>query len=173
MNIFENFFIYNLYYCIINKLNYKSLKNLPKINKIVLTLKTSQYKTKDLALNFLIFKLLTRKSNTIKIIKTKKPNLILKIRKGLPIGSKLIITNQNKQFNFLSLLIFKILKNNKVKLHFKNVEKSLTFPIKNLFNLKYINIFYSIFMNKYLNFNINVVFNLKLKKEIFFIYKYL
>lgn len=180
MNLLEIFFFNNFRYTALNKYFFTSLKKVPKIKKIVLTLKISKYKIKDLALNFLILELIQNiTSNTrIQIIKTKKPNLILKLRKGTPIGCKIIINSSFQIFEILNKLNINITLFNKTSK--KNITKqlckidnSLTIPIKNVLSIKQINRFYNLFINNHFNFNINIFFSNKLKQEISFVYKFL
>ena len=179
MNFIENCFNFNLQYSFLNKFRYKSLSKMPKIKKLVLTTKVSKYKTRELALNFLILELLIGRDLTFKIFKTKKPNLILKLRKGIPIGVMVILKKQIKIFCVLTKFFhFKLLKNHKKNINnvinLKKIKKNyINFSIKNdILNLKKIALFYNLFIYNKLNFTINIIFYNKLQKEIAFIYKY-
>jgi ribosomal protein L5 len=180
MSVLENYFNSNLRYNFLNKLNHnKSLNNIPKIKKLILTVKISKYKTKELSLNFLVLELLTKtkKLTKIQILKIKKPNLILKIRKGTPIGGKIILKNKLKILNTLTKIYFPLLKKNQ-NLNFKTLKKMqksyLTISIKNnILNFKKINLFYSLFTYNSFNFTVNIVFNNKLKKKLATVFRYL
>jgi len=159
MKIIESLLKYNLNYSFINKFFYKSLKKkLPKIKKIVVTFKILKYKTKDIILNLFILQTLTNKKNKLNFLKTKKPNLTLKLRKGIPVGISIIFKRQ-QLFSVFDIKILKLINFSKLKSIKKS--NSLNFGLKKILNLKRIATFYTIFMNNIFNFNINLIFNKK------------
>jgi ribosomal protein L5 len=170
----KKFFNNNLKYKLINKFNYKHINNLLVIKKVILVVKTTKYKMQDLALSLLILKLLASIKIKTEIIKTKTQNLLLKIKKGIPIGIKLIIKSSYLIFNILSKLTYVKFRKNKIKFNIKTIKNNfLNFNVKKILNYKKINSFYSLFLNQKLNFTINLIFNNVCKQKLIFFCKYL
>lgn len=144
-NYYKNILLYDF----LLKIPIKNIFQLTKINKIYLNIVfKSKILEKKQLINFLIFlKLISNQK--IKIIKTKKNNIFLKIKKNSIIGCKVII-NKNNIFTFLEKIIIFIIPNlNKnININLKN---------KNILNLKIKNISNFIEFNKK-NFKINNFF---------------
>lgn len=98
----------------INKFSYLNLAKLPKIKKIILTFKLNIFSLKMLATHFLILQNIVEAKKGL-IIKAKKANILIKIKKGNPVGCKISLTNNKKIFLFLKkflseLFVFSSLK---------------------------------------------------------------
>ena len=167
-NIFFSFYKKNLKYDLINKFNYLLFK-LPKINNVTLSFELKIFNLKTIAVHFLILQYLSNMKTGL-FIKTKKPNLLLKIKKGDPIGCQFFL-KQNKfiflLFKKLTLEILLITKTNK-----KQISNNFFLFVINEITLipkfeKFFNIF-SIANKSKLKISIN--FNVK-KKEISYILK--
>lgn len=123
---------------LINKFNYKNIKELPKLKKIILDFKTKNFKTKTFASTLFALELITlQKCN---FTTSKKPNILLKIQKGQPVGGKVILT-KTIMYYFLSSLILEILPKAQNFIKFKpNNKKNISFQLKqdnlNFYNLK-------------------------------------
>lgn len=117
-------------YDFINKFHYNRLTKIPKLKFIILQFKLKKYDVNSLISALSALQLLTLQKG---ILTTSKiSNVSLKIRKGQPIGCKVIL-RKNIMNEFLLILINKIISNYKFK----------TYKIYNLFsiNLKNILIF--------------------------------
>lgn len=160
MQILERYYKYNLKYNFLNKFKYNSIKKIPKLKKIVLTFKNKMPSLKLVILSLLAFEFITNIKN-VRILSVKKPNLMLKIKKGNPIGCKIIL-RKNNIFKFLNKLIFNILiifnslKNINVK-KFSTHNNSYTFSIQNIMFFKKIRHFFNVFSNIG-NLNLAIIF---------------
>ena len=151
---------------LIIKFNYKKLKSLPKLKKVILNFgcKTSDFKKISIAL--LALKLITKKQS--KFVPAKKPNVLLKIRKGEPVGCKIILTKKF-MFSFLGKLLFKILPYFKYRILFKQCNvNSLTFNIKNILIFKILEQNYILF-NTIDNLHLTLVTCSKKNYEFFYL----
>ena len=176
MSFLEYFFYKNLKYSFINKFKYSSLKNLPKIKKVTLTFKTKVPNLKIIATSFLALEFISKKQSKNSFIVARQQNLMLKIKKGNPIGCKVFLSKK-KMFKFLEQLIFNVLllfkkkqnnTNNPYEPQFTNNSCSLV--IKNTTVIPQIGKFYSIFnVTDHLNLVINVT--TRDKKTTAFIFK--
>jgi ribosomal protein L5 len=92
---------------LINKNYYSILTELPKIKKIVLSFKLNVFSLKMLAIHFLILQnIVEAKKGTI--IRAKKANILIKIKKGNPVGCKISLTNNKKISLFLKKLFYEV-----------------------------------------------------------------
>lgn len=89
MHYLEFYYKTVIKYDLINKFNYKNIKELPKLKKIILDFKTKNFKTKTFAATLLALELISLKK--CNFTTSKKPNILLKIQKGQPVGGKVIL----------------------------------------------------------------------------------
>lgn len=164
------FSLKNFKYDLINKFSYNKTKNLPKLNKIKLHFNCKNSNIESLASSLLAFKLISNQKGKLTVLK--KPNVLLKIKKGNPIGCKTTIKKINT-LNFLNKLKkIKILeKVKKFNLISKHLKKSFSIEVNNTFNsfFELKTNFY--FFNKLKNLEISFVSKSANKKEMFFILK--
>lgn len=167
MQILQYYFK-NLNYNCVNKFNYNSIECLPKINKFVIIFKNKIPDLKIIAISLVIIQFITKKKACITT--SKKQNLLLKIRKGAPIGCKIIL-NKKYMFLFLKKLIFnKILFLKNTKLHVNH--NIVTLVLKSVFKFKNSENFYSVF-NVIKNLNIIMQFKkVNSKQKTIFILKH-
>jgi len=152
---------------LINRFNYKSIKKIPKLEKIVVNFGCKSFELKKLASSILSLQLITTKKGMLTV--SKKPNLLLKIRKGNPVGCKLLLT-KNLMYVFFTRLITEIfprIKNKQlIKKHF--FTSSLTYNIENALFFKELEKNYLLF-NDIKNFQVTFVTNTKTKEELCFL----
>ena len=171
MHSIEYFNFKTLKYDLANKFFYKKTKRIPAIKKIILNFGCKTTEIKLLAESLLALELIT--SNQGKLTTAKKINIILKIRKGNPIGCK--VTLQKKQmFNFLEKIFINIFPNIKnftgIKLN-KNIDtKALSYQLCDTLHFDGLEEHYYSF-NNLPNLNITILTNVKNKKELMFILK--
>ncbi len=169
MNFVKYFYTNILKYELINKFNYNKTKNLPKLKKIILNFGCKNTKLKNLAASFLALELISSKKSNL--TKTKKPNLFLKLRKGNPVGCKVILRN-NQMFDFLIITLNEIFpkEKNLVKINQKKLIKKnfFSYEIHNKFNFNELEKHYYLF-NDLEKLDVTIV--LKIKEEIFFLLK--
>jgi len=171
MHFIEHFNFKTLKYELANKFFYKNTKKIPKIKKITLNFGCKTTEIKHLAASLLALEIITSKKG--KLTTAKKSNIILKIRKGNPIGCK--ITLQKKQiFNFLEKIFIYIFPNIKnfsgIKLTETINPKSLSFRLTDTFNFNEFEEHYYLF-NNLPNLDITITTNSKNKEELIFILK--
>lgn len=170
MNFVKYFYNTILKYDLLNKFTYKKTKNLPKLKKIILNFGCKNTKLKNLAASFLALELISYKKSSL--TKTKKPNLFLKLRKGSPVGCKVILRNQ-KMFDFLTLNINEIYPKEKNLVKINNnknliAKNFFSYEIHNKFIFNELEKHYYLF-NDLEKLDITIVF--KIKKENFFLLK--
>lgn len=84
MNVLGNYYRKIIKHDLINKFFYCNLKNIPELKKIILNFGCRSFVIKNIAASLLALKLITTKQGTI--IKAKRANILLKVRKGNPVG---------------------------------------------------------------------------------------
>jgi large subunit ribosomal protein L5 len=102
MSYIENYFNNVVKYDLINKYYYTKLNRIPKMCKIVVAIRFKELNVKQLSIALLALELITSKKG--QLITAKKGNLFLKIRKGFPIGCKVIL-QKKAMYNHLLKLI--------------------------------------------------------------------
>lgn len=102
MHFIKYFYNNILKHDLINKFYYKKTKNLPELKKIILNFGCKNTKLKILAASFLALELISYKKSNL--TKTRKSNIFLKLRKGNPVGCKIVLRNL-PMFDFLSLTL--------------------------------------------------------------------
>lgn len=128
----------------------------------MLNFKSSLINLKKIATFVLAIKMLTNKNKKIQIIRSKKPNLMLKIKKGSPIGCKVLL---EKRFVFL---FFKKILFQNFFIQIKKFDYVNAFSINNTVRVKSLNQFYSLFNNSLTKLKINLIFSNNSKEEIYF-----
>lgn len=172
MNSLQKFYNKTLKYELINKFNYQNVKNIPKLEKIVLNFNCKTPDLRNISANLLAFELITGQKGVL--TQAKNPNILLKIRKGHPIGCK--ITLRKKQmFQFLEKIITKTfpqLKDfKKFKVNNKKMKKkTFSYQIKDTFSFSELEAHYYIF-NNISKLNITIISNSKIDLEMLFTLK--
>jgi len=167
MSLFENYYNNIIKYDLINKFQYTQLKKIPNISKIILNIRFKKPTTKELSTTLLALELITNKKG--KFIVAQKANLFLKIRKGFPIGCKVILTKK-LMYDFLTKLILEIFPKFKTLLQIKKSETKydyiISYQLKN--NLLFVELEhnYNYFYNTLTNLNI-VILGYKINQKEF------
>jgi len=130
MFFFKNYFNNIINYDLLIKFNYKSIKKLPSIKKLVLTIYSKNFS--KLLSSSLLLELIT--SSKSALVFSKKPNVVLKVQAGVPVGCKVTL-RKNKMFYFLSgLLLFSIPKGSNLTSNMnKKNYNSFSFTLNNIF----------------------------------------
>jgi large subunit ribosomal protein L5 len=153
-------------YDLINKFNYKNIKELPKIKKIILNFKTKNFKTKTFAATLFALELITLKK--CQFITSKKPNIILKIQKGQPVGGKVIL-KKKKMYHFLSSLILEIFPKLPNSIKFKPNNSNISIQLKQD-NITFYNLKEHYNLSDLITYiNITIITNSKTQTELFFL----
>ena len=170
MNILEYYYKKVIKYDLINKFYYNNLKELPELKKIILSFGCRTSEIKILAASVQALNLISQKHHH-SITTSKHTSIFLKIRKGQPIGCKIILEKKDMYNFFLKLLteIFPILKDFKgIYLNKNNSIKNLSFTIKELITFKELETHFYLF-NNVPPLNITLITNTKTKKELIFL----
>ena len=97
MQIFKNYYNNVIKYDLINKFYYTNHKQIPQIINIILNFNCKNLNVKNLVSSLVALELITMKKGIV--LTSKKSNIVLKIRKGNPIGCK--ITLKKKIYEYL------------------------------------------------------------------------
>lgn len=132
MHFFSNYYNNIVKYDLINKFWYNKLKKVPKFYKIILNFGLKKSSIKQLSSNLLALELIGLKKGQFLI--SKKSNIFLKIKKGHPIGCKLVL-QKKLLYHFLAKLIFEIFPQFKTLLRInkkkRKYDHSISYKFKN------------------------------------------
>lgn len=103
MNILENYYKRVIRYDLINKFFYNHVEDIPQLKKIVLNFGCKSYEIKHLSASLLSLELITTQKGIL--TKSKRANIMLKIRKGNPVGCIVVLRKDKMYSFFLKLLI--------------------------------------------------------------------
>jgi large subunit ribosomal protein L5 len=169
MNILEHYYEKVIKYDLLNKFCYTNLKEFPKLKKIVLNFGCKSFEIKDLAASLLSLELISTKRATLTT--SSRPNILLKIRKGHPVGCVVILRKEQMYRFFFKLLteVFPILKDFKgIPLNKKIGKTSFSFTLNKLIAFKELESQFYLF-GKLPPLNITLVTNTKTKKELIYL----
>ena len=125
MNYIENYFNNVVKYDLVNKFYYTELDKIPIICEIAVVFRFKELNVKQLSTMLLALELITSKKGQFLV--ARKGNLFLKIRKGSPVGCKVILRKKEmydqllKLVNEVFLKIKVLLKINKNKIKNDNI----------------------------------------------------
>jgi len=102
MTNFNSYYNNIIKYDLINKFNYKNHKQIPKIIKIILIFNCKNINIKKLISSLIALELITNQKGVI--LTSKKSNLVLKLRKGNPIGCKVTLHKKTMNFFYYRLI---------------------------------------------------------------------
>jgi len=169
MNLLENYYKKVIRYDLINKFSYHNLSDIPELKKIVLNFGCKSFAIKDIAASLSALELITTKQGTV--TKAKRPNIMLKVRKGHPVGCVVILT-KIKMYNFFFKLITQVFPNLKdfkgIKVSKKLKNKSFSLTLIDLINFEELEKQFYLFTNLP-PLNIILVTNAKSRKELMYL----
>ena len=102
MFFFETYFHRTVKYDLINTFFYKHLMETPKLRKITLNFGSQKSNFKYLVSSLLALEFISSKKG--KITTSKHLNVFLKIKKGNPVGCKIILEKNTMYFFYLKLI---------------------------------------------------------------------
>lgn len=171
MNFLDYFHKKTLKFDLINKFHYKNIKTLPELKTVVLSFSSKTNELKSIATNLLALELITNQTGTLTV--SKRPNLLLKIRKGNPAGVKLSL-RKTLLANFLSKSfdeIFSRIKNfDGIKINQKIEKTVVSFAIKNTLNFSELSEHYYLFNNLPI-LSLTFITSVRTKEETLFLLK--
>lgn len=141
------YFNTNFAYFFVNKFKYYSLNHIPKnFIKIVLIINGKNINFRNLIENLLILELITMKKQNY-FIYIKKPNLVLKLKTGTPIGCKLLL-KKKLMFMFFKNFIFDVWPLFKKHINLNFTKTNFIFNVKNPIVFYKLSYFYIALINK-------------------------
>ena len=171
MHFLQNFYSKTLKYDLINKFIYKNTSKIPKIQKIILNFGSKTVDFKKLTSSLLVLEWITSQKGIL--TKTKKSNILLKIRKGNPVGCKVTLRKYNL-YNFFARIIIEILPKiksiKKLEITQKLKKNSFSYELHNIFTFSELENYYY-FLSNLPKLDISLVTNTKNKKELLFLLK--
>lgn len=171
MNILESYYKRIIRHDLINKFIYTNLDEIPQLKKIVLNFGCKKFELKNIASALLSLELITARRGSL--TKSKRANILLKVRKGYPVGC-IVVLEKREMYNFLLKLLSEVFPNLK---EFKtlNVSKKLgatsfSFTLLDLIGFKELEKQFYLFTNLP-PLNITLITNSKTKEELIFLLK--
>ena len=117
-------------YDLVNAFIYQDIKQLPRLDKITLNFGYPKSKLKNLLSGLLALEFIASKK--AKITKSRHLNIFLKIKKGNPVGCKIILKKSTMYFFYLKLITAVFSKINRPFLYSEQLNwcKSISFQLK-------------------------------------------
>ena len=169
MNPLENYYNKVIKYDLINKFLYNHISDIPELKKIVLNFGCKNFELKNITAALFSLELITTKKGVV--TKSKQANILLKIRKGYPVGCMVILT-KTKMYKFLFKLLEEVFPNLKdfkgINISKKLGSKNFVFTLKDLINFKDLEKQFYLFTNLP-PLNIILVANTKTRKELIYL----
>lgn len=169
MNILENYYKKVIRQDLLNKFSYDRIENIPQLKKIVLNFGCKNFDIKNISVSLLSLELITGQKGVL--TKSKRANILLKIRKGNPVGC-MVILKKNKMYSFMFKLlidVFPSLKDFKGIFVAKKLNvTSFSFTLIDLITFKELEKQFYLFSNLP-PLNITLVSNTKSKKELLYL----
>lgn len=169
MNILKYYYKKIVRRDLINKFSYTHVEEVPQLKKIILNFGCKNSDVKNVASALLSLELITTKKASL--VKSKRANVLLKIRKGNPVGCVVILKN-NAMYNFLFKLLSEVLPNLKsftgLNISKKLGKTSFTFTLKDFINFKELEKQFYLFINLP-PLNITLVTNARTKEELLYL----
>jgi len=154
---------------LVNKFTYTHLEEVPQLKKIILNFGCKNSDVKSVASALLSLELITTKKASL--VKSKRANVLLKIRKGNPVGC-VVILKKNEMYDFLFKLLSEVFPNLKsftgLNVSKKLGKTSFTFTLKDFINFKELEKQFYLFINLP-PLNVTLVTNAKTKEELLYL----
>ena len=169
MNIIENYYKNVIRYDLINKFFYTHVEEIPKLKKIILNFGCKSDEIKLIASSLFSLELITSKRGYI--TKSKRANILLKIRKGSPVGC-VVVLEKTKMYHFFSKLLSEVFPNLKdfrgFSISKKTGKSTFSFTLKDLIAFKELEKQFYLFTNLP-PLNIVLITNSKTKEELLYL----
>lgn len=156
---------------LLNKFYYKNINDLPKIEKIILNFGCKTNEMKQLSTAILALELIANQKGIL--TNSKKSNILLKIRKGNPVGCKVTLQKKLmlKFFEKTLLEIFPKIKNFNGLTISKQIKKnSLSYGLQNTLSFNELEEHYYLF-NNLPKLDITIITKTNTKEELLFLLK--
>ena len=169
MNLLENYYKKIIRHDLINKFVYNHLEDVPQLKKIILNFGCKSLDIKNLAASLLSLELITVQQGNL--TKSKRSNILLKIRKGNPVGCTVVL-KKARMYSFLFKLLIDVFPNLRdfkgITVSKKLSKTSFSFTLKDLISFKELEKQFYLFSNLP-PLNITFVTNTKTRKELLYL----
>ena len=169
MSLLENYYKKVIKYDLINKFFYNQLKDIPELKKIILNFGCKNFEIENIAAALISLELITTKQATV--TKSKRANILLKVRKGYPVGCIVVLT-KSKMYEFFFKLLTEVFPNLKdfkgIKVSKNLKNKSFSLTLLDLISFKELEKQFYLFTNLP-PLNIILVTNAKSRKELVYL----
>lgn len=159
-------------YDILNKFYYSNLRQIPKLKKIVLNFGYNKSDFKQLISGLLALEIISSKKGII--TKSSQTNITLKIKKGIPIGCKVILKKNNMYSFYFKLITFIFAKTKQPQKLFSHIKSqstnSLSFKLNTLSSFSELENYYHYFKNLP-PLDVTILTTSTLSSELFFLLK--
>lgn len=169
MNILESYYKKIIKEDLVNRFFYNRIEDIPQIKKMTLNFGCKSFEIKNLAASLLSLELITVKQGVI--TKSKRANVLLKIRKGNPVGC-IVVLRKTQMYNFFLKLLVDIFPNLK---DFKGITiakrlgyNNFSFTLKDFITFKELEKQFYLFSNLP-PLNITFVTNIGTRKELLYL----
>lgn len=169
MSILENYYKKVIRHDLLNKFSYNRVEDIPKLKKIVLNFGCKSFDIRNLAVSLLSLELVTGQKGAL--TKSKRANILLKIREGNPVGC-VVVLKKNKMYDFTFKLLIDVFPNLR---DFKGIHvakklniTSLSFTLVDLISFKELEKQFYLFSNLP-PLNVTVVTDARSKKELLYL----
>nr|QXV92933.1 ribosomal protein L5 [Nitzschia anatoliensis] len=171
MSILQNYYKRVIKRDLINKFPYTYLGEIPQLKKIILNFGCKNSEIRSIASVFLSLELITAKKSLI--ARSKRANILLKIRRGNPVGCMVILRDE-KMYRFLFKLLSEVFPNLKsflgINISKKLGKTSFSFTLKDLIHFKELERQFYLFTNLP-PLNITLITTTKTKEELLYLLK--
>lgn len=171
MNVLENYYQKVIKYDLLNKFFYNHIEDIPQLKKIILNFGCKSFEIKKLAASLLSLELISLQPGVL--TKSKKANILLKIRKGNPVGCTVVL-KKKRMYNFLFKLLIDVFPNLRdfkgITVAKKLSTTSFSFTVKDLISFKELEKQFYLFSNLP-PLNITFITNTKSKRELLYLLK--
>lgn len=167
-NIFKNYYKKIIQRDFINKFSYIYVNQIPQLKKIILNLGCKNSNIKIIASALFSLELIATKPGFI--VKSKRSNILLKIRKGTPIGCAVVL-EKKQMYEFVFRLLSEVFPSLKSVSGFNSISNDKTnfsFTLKDLVNFKELEKQFYLFI-KLPPLNITLITNAKSRKELLYL----
>lgn len=169
MNNLKKFYLKTIKHDLTNKFLFKNTKNLPNLKKISLNFGYKNNDSKLLLASLLALELISNQKGKLTI--TNYPNVLLKLRKGSPVGCKATL-RKNEIFNFINEIVTDIFPKIKNFEGLKNLKENefntFSYEIKDIFSFKKLEDNYYLF-NDLSKLTITITTTCKQKNQLLFL----
>jgi len=172
MRVLKTYFERVIKYDLINTFTYKNLKYIPQLKKLILNFGYKKSNLKYLISGLLALEFISSKKGTF--TKSKHLNLLLKLKKGNPVGCKIVLRKNSMYFFYLKLItsILPKIKQFQISHHKQDLKlfNSVSFQLKSPLLFAELENQFQLF-KEIPQLDITLLTNSKSQKELFFLFK--